>query len=232
MKKGKGLSAIPRDSTLARIADKLRELILDGYFTPGEHINETFLANRFNMSRTPLREALQRLSQEGLLISKRNHGLFMIELTTADIDEIYCARKTLELTAVEAITAQSVERRQELRDQLVEIASLLPKAVATGDWVSVSRLDLQFHTILVAATGNSRLLRAYTTLAAESLICMRNLEQAYPRPGTLGDDHLAMAELIATGSLNEIHSAFRRHLSTSEDQLTAGLKAHSLDHRP
>jgi DNA-binding GntR family transcriptional regulator len=227
MKNGAGLSVITHEPISAKladqlrdlldpisvIADQLRELILEGYFRPGEHINETVLADRLSVSRTRLREALQRLSQEGLFTSKRNYGVFMIELTEDDVVDIYCARKTLELTAVEAIMAQSAGRRREVRDQLVEIASLLPGAVAAGDWVSVSRLDLQFHTILVAGTGNSRLLRAYNTLATESLICMWNREQAYPTPGTLGDDHLAIAELIASGSLDEIHSAFRRHLS-------------------
>ena len=217
--------------TSATIAEHLRELILNGHFRPGEQINESYLATQFSLSRTPLREALQRLNQEGLLTSKRNRGLFMIELAKDDVDEIYRARESLELAAVEVIAARPAGRRQEVRDRLVEIVSLLPEGVAAGDWMSVSRLDLQFHTTLVAEAGNSRLLRAYTTLATESLICMVDLVEVHPTPSALMDDHLAMAELIATGSLKEILSAFRRHLSVSEGELIAGLEARSRDHR-
>lgn len=247
MERRKELTAVTRQSNLAGIADhlrvlvaqptsatiaeQLRELILNGHFKPGEQINEAHLASELNVSRTPLREALQRLSQEGLLASKRNHGLFMIELTKDDVGEIYSVREVLELTAAEIIMAGSARRRQEVRDKLVQIVSLLPEGVAAGDWMSVSRVDLRFHTTLVAEAGNSRLLRAYTTLAAESLICMMDLVEAYPKPSAFADDHLSMAELIATGSLKEVHSAFRRHLSVSEGELVAGLEARSRDHR-
>jgi DNA-binding GntR family transcriptional regulator len=75
-------------------------------------------------------------------------------------------------------------------------------------------LDLEFHTALVSESGNSRLLRSYTTLATESLICMRNLGHMYPIRSSL-THHRVMAELIATGSMTEIRSAFHHHLSIS-----------------
>ncbi|MFW0773384.1 GntR family transcriptional regulator [Paenarthrobacter nitroguajacolicus] len=195
------------------IADQVRELILTGQFTPGEQINEVHLGSQLSVSRTPLREALQRLSQEGLLTSKRNRGLFMIELTADDIGEIYRARELLELTAAESITSWPAERRQEVCARLVEIAMLLPKAMVAGSWTSVCQLDLRFHTTLVAEAGNSRLLRAYTTLAAESLICMRGLEGSYPIPDSWGDDHLGIAKMLASGSLDEVRSVLSQHLS-------------------
>ena len=94
----------------AVLADQLRELILSGHFRPGEKINEARLAGELHVSKTPLREALQRLNQEGLLSSKRNRGLFMIELTKDDVGEIYSVRGVLELTAAEVITAGSRRR--------------------------------------------------------------------------------------------------------------------------
>ncbi|WP_311214572.1 MULTISPECIES: GntR family transcriptional regulator [unclassified Arthrobacter] len=214
MERVKGLPAVtPEFTSSEEIADKVRELILTGHFTPGEQVNEVHLANHLNLSRNPLREALQRLSQEGLLTSKRNRGLFMIELTKADVGEIYRTRELLEVTAAEGITSRSTKRRREASARLVKIAMLLPEPTAVRDWASICRLDLRFHTTLVAEAGNSRLLRSYITLAAESLICMRDLEGSYPTPHAWRDDHLAIAGMIASGSMDEVRSVLRQHLS-------------------
>ena len=217
MKDARALIDMTPQSTSIKIAEMLRERIIDGYFAPGQQVNEVQVASQLNLSRGPVREALQRLSQEGLLITKPNRGVFVVELDAGDIDEIYGAREILELGAAELITNQSAEERQMASNNLREIASRLTHATAVDDWQSVRRLDLQFHTALVAASGNSRLLRAYTTLAAEALICMRNLEQAYPAPSSLSD-HLLMAELIASAPMKEIRSVFHRHLSVRQSQ--------------
>lgn len=212
MSNGPGLQSMTPQSTSMKIADQLRERIVDGYFVPGQQINETLVAGQLNLSRGPLREALQRLSQEGLLVTKPNRGVFVVDLTADDVDEIYGAREILELGAAEIVMNQPAARRVQVSEMLVEIAERLSEAADADDWKSVLKIDLDFHTTLVAEAGNSRLLRAYTTLATESLICMTNLKQAYPAPSSVSH-HKVMAELLATGSMSEIRSAFHRHLS-------------------
>jgi DNA-binding GntR family transcriptional regulator len=207
-----GLTPMTSQSTSIKIAEKLRERIVDGYFAPGQQINETQVSNQLNLSRGPLREALQRLSQEGLLVSKPNRGVFVVELTADDVEEIYSVREILELGAAELMMAKPAAQRRQAADKLLGMATKLSGAAAADDWSRVQKLDLEFHTSLVSAPGNSRLLRAYTTLATESMICMTNLQQAYPTPSTLSH-HAVMAELIATGSMAEIRPAFHRHLS-------------------
>lgn len=212
MKATAGIASMTPRSASILIAEKLRERIVDGYFAPGQQINETHVSSQLNLSRGPLREALQRLSQEGLLVSKPNRGVFVVELTAEDVDEIYGVREILELGAAELVVAQPVQRRRRVADRLLAIASKLSDAAEKDEWSRVQKLDLEFHTALIAAPGNSRLLRAYTTLATESLICMTNLKQAYPTPSTV-HHHSVMAELIATGNMTEIRQAFHRHLS-------------------
>jgi DNA-binding GntR family transcriptional regulator len=207
-----GLTPMTSQSTSIKIAEKLRERIVDGYFAPGQQINETQVSNQLNLSRGPLREALQRLSQEGLLVSKPNRGVFVVELTADDVEEIYSVREILELGAAELMMAKPAAQRRQAADKLLGMATKLSGAAAADDWSRVQKLDLEFHTSLVSAPGNSRLLRAYTTLATESMICMTNLQQAYPTPSTLSH-HAVMAELIATGSMADIRPAFHRHLS-------------------
>ena len=207
-----GLVALTSTSTSVKIADQLRERIIDGYFAPGQQINESLISSQLNVSRGPVREALQRLSQEGLLVSKPNRGVFVVELTAEDVDEIYAAREILELGAAQVIADQPAEQRKKVSEKLKKIAVALTKAASKNDWETVVRLDLEFHTAMVSASGNSRLLRAYTTLATETLICMRHVEQAYPAAESV-TNHVMLADLIEEGSMAEIRSVLHRHLT-------------------
>lgn len=121
--KAQSLAAMTPQTTSVKIADQLRERIIDGYFAPGQQINEVLVSCLLNLSRGPLREVLQRLSQEGLLVSKPNRGVFVVDLTQEDADEINRVRGILELGAAEIITTQSFERRRQVSQKLAEIAA-------------------------------------------------------------------------------------------------------------
>ena len=101
-------SALPpvvQESTPALIARILREAIADGRFPPGSQLVEQELARELNVSRGPLREAMQRLTQEGLLVGHRNRGLFVMELTEDAVRDMYLAREAVECAAVRRIVA-------------------------------------------------------------------------------------------------------------------------------
>jgi DNA-binding GntR family transcriptional regulator len=94
--------------TSAVIAEQLRERILDGSFAPGEQISEVQLAARLKMSRGPVREAVQRLAQEGLLVSHRNRGVFVVELDGSDIEDVYRGRRAVEKEAACTVYARGI----------------------------------------------------------------------------------------------------------------------------
>ena len=93
------LEPVSRQSTAAIIADRLRDAITRGAFPPGAQLGEVDLAARLGVSRGPLREAMQRLVQEGLLRGERHRGLFVVELGLADVHDIYAARLVVEQAA-------------------------------------------------------------------------------------------------------------------------------------
>ncbi|NLU84383.1 GntR family transcriptional regulator [Rhodococcus sp. HNM0569] len=203
------------------IADQLREKILDGSYGPGEQLSEAALASQLEVSRGPVREALQRLSQEGLLVSHRNRGVFVVELTAADVAEIYAARDAVETAAAQTVYALPEARKKHAVDKLAKIVAGMPKPIAANDWARVAKQDLKFHQTLVEATGNSRLVRIYSTLAAESRICMVHLENAYNRPHALAEEHQRLVDLLASGSLSELEKAIHEHLETAVRDLTS-----------
>src|SRR5687767_6452260 len=105
------MTVINSRPTAVIIADKLREGIIDGVFSPGDQINEAQVAAQLAVSRGPVREALHRLVQEGLLLSRPNRGVFVQELTVRDVAEIYESREVIECAAAEILTKLSPEQR-------------------------------------------------------------------------------------------------------------------------
>lgn len=213
------LAAINSRPTAVVIADQLREGIIARAFAPGDQINEAQVATQMNVSRGPVREALHRLVQEGLLVGKPNRGVFVRDVTERDIEEIYEAREVIESAAAVTITMLDDAERQSIADALVAVTDRMQAAVDAGDWARLRRIDLDFHTSLVAGGRNSRLDRAYATLATEALISMAQSEVAYPRPERVVADHLEIAELLRAGDLRAVHRSLHSHLSIDHERM-------------
>ena len=217
----KGLFTLEGRPTAELIADQLREQIIQGIFRPGEQINESILAVQLNTSRSPVREAVQRLCQEGILTSRRNHGVFVLEISTQDSREIYAVREAMETSAVATLLNSSPKHVKNTCQALKRILSTMTKQVAITNWQSIAQLDMQFHTTIVAAAGNSRMSRIYETLAAESTMCILNLEISYPRAQTLIQEHQNIFNLLEAGNREEVQKALKRHMQKAVHDLTA-----------
>jgi DNA-binding GntR family transcriptional regulator len=215
-----GLFALEGRPTAQLIADQLREQIVQGAFGPGEQINESVLATQLHTSRGPVREALQRLCQEGILVSRRNRGVFVLELATDDIREIYAVREAVESTAADALLDAGKEQVEDTCHDLTAIIRDMANQVAVSDWKAIARLDMEFHTSFVAGAGNTRLIRIYQTLAAESRMCILNLAVSYPRIDVLVQEHQNILDLLEAGDREELHKAIKRHMEKAVEDLT------------
>ena len=216
----KGLFTLEGRPTAQLIADQLREQIIQGLFRPGEQINESILAIQLNTSRSPVREAVQRLCQEGILINRRNHGVFVLEISTQDSREIYTVREAIETNAVDTLLNSSPINIRDTCQALKKILRNMTKQVAMNNWQSIAQLDMQFHTTIVAAAGNSRMTRIYETLAAESTMCILNLEISYPQAQTLLQEHQNILNLFEAGNREELQEALKRHMPNAVNDLT------------
>jgi len=188
--------ALPRATYASMVTERLRESIVNGSLAPGSQLSEAELATRFGVSRGPVREALQRLIQEGLVRAEPHRGVFVPVLTDADVRDIYLAREALESAAVQQIIATS--RSEAAADALDERVALMAKAEAADDWEAVGRHDLDFHTALVAATGSERLQRMFSTVISETRICLGVLTSADAR-SDLVEEHRQIAAMIRKG---------------------------------
>jgi DNA-binding GntR family transcriptional regulator len=215
----KGLFTLEGRSTAQLIADQLRDHIIQGLFRPGEQINESVLAVQLNTSRSPVREAVQRLCQEGILISRRNHGVFVLEISTEDSKEIYAVREAMETTAADTLLNSSPKHIRDTCRTLRTILKNMQRRVDAANRQSIAQLDMEFHTTIVAAAGNSRMTRIYETLAAESTMCILNLEISYPEAQILIQEHQDILNLLESGNRKELQKALKHHLQKAVHDL-------------
>ena len=185
---------IPRATFASMVCERIRSSIIDGGMPPGSQLNEVELAASFGVSRGPVREALQRLVQEGLLRSEPHRGVFVPVMTPEDIDDIYAARNALETAAVQVITGSS--KSSSVYKALDRVVQAMQKAEDAGDWQAVANTDLDFHTILVAAAESPRIERMFSTVISETRLCLSVLTGTYKGRDGLVEEHRRIIELI------------------------------------
>ncbi|MFH6784515.1 MULTISPECIES: GntR family transcriptional regulator [Methylobacterium] len=200
---------LPRTTLSGQIAEQIRAAILDGTYALGAQLNEMELASTFGVSRGPVREALQRLIQEGLLRSEPHRGVFVPELAPTDLIDIYFVRRSLELVAMRRIL-ETPERAEVVRD-LAGIVRQMKAAVRRKDWPQVADLDMQFHRRIVDEAGSERLTRSFATLQAETRLCLQMLMGGYRENAALIDEHQLLVDLIERGALEPALAELERH---------------------
>lgn len=190
------LDPVDRESTPSIIARKLRNAIGHGELAPGTQLAEAELARDLGVSRGPLREAMQRLTQEGLLLSIRNRGLFVVELTESDVRDLYVARTAVERAAAEQLAQGAHEAAAR---ELLAVVDRMARAADDGDVSSIGRADIEFHELLVQLSASTRLIRMHQTLLTETRMCVIALEGTYPESDDRVPEHRAIAQAIGEG---------------------------------
>lgn len=211
-----GLEPVERRSTAAIVAERLRQAIMRGTFPPGTQLGEVEIATRLGVSRGPLREAMQWLVAEGLLLSVRNRGLFVRDLDAADVRDVYAARAAVERAAglllIAGDRAAAVVRLS---------TSLAAMEAAAGDPVALADADHTFHHELVAASGSPRLRRMADTLLVETRMCLAALQDNPPPAEDLLAEHRALLDAVRTGHVARLTAVLEAHMADAVDRILA-----------
>jgi DNA-binding GntR family transcriptional regulator len=144
-----------------RVYDELRTAILGGSFEEGSHLSETRLAESLGCSRTPVREALRRLSAEGLVEFLPNRGAQVVSWPSADLADVFRIRALLEghgayLSARE-MSEEGIEQLEAMADRMDELVEDGGHEARDG----LARLDVLFHRTVLAGGNSQRLLQAH-----------------------------------------------------------------------
>lgn len=228
MARGNGLARLQIQSTADRVRDELRRLVLSGALEPGQPLNEKLVAEQLGVSRSPVREALQRLVTERLLTAERNKSVTVRQFTPDDINEIYDARTAIESHAAATVIAAGPQKVADTCEQLQGALQRLHTALETGDRLEIAEADLAFHQQLVRCGGNSRLVDAYLLLSAETITCITWLENLLPSGDELLQDHQDFIDALNTHDPGQMSRVIAQHL----DRASANLSAYSSADRP
>ena len=210
------IEPLAQESTPSIIADKLRAAIAHGELKPGAQLGEAELARKLGVSRGPLREGMQRLTQEGLLVPIRNRGLFVIDMTADEIRDMYLARQAIERTAAGKIAAGS--GREAAGAQLLDLVRKMGEA--EGDPAAVGEIDIAFHELLVDLAGSPRLTRMHKTLITETRMCIQALAPTYSGAEVRVDEHKHIAEAIGAGDYLHADDLLVAHMTDAITRLT------------
>lgn len=222
-KAGQGqVEPLAQESTPSMIAARVREAIARGQIAPGSQLGEAAYASQLGVSRGPLREGLQRLTQEGLLISIRNRGLFVIEMTPENVADMYLAREAVERTA-----ASEVHRLNPgaAAVDLLGITATMARAAEEDDTTAFTAADIAFHRALVAASQSARLHRIHETLLTETRMCIHALAATYTVVETRVGEHEAIARSFAEGDPAVTDRLIVAHMQDAVERLSGASSA-------
>lgn len=213
------LEPVNRESTASIIARQLREAIMTGALSPGAQLGETDLAAQFQVSRGPLREAMQRLVSEGLLRSERHRGLFVIDLEPADVYDVYLSRAAIERAAAIQIMRGDRERACAALDETVRA---METAALEDDPTALSAADLLFHEALIAESGSRRLVRMARTLLIETRMCLSLLQRTYQGIEERVAEHNRIIGTIRAGDETALLGLLDTHMEDAVHVLVPG----------
>lgn len=148
-----------------RLVAEVRASIIAGHMSPGGLYSAPIIATRYEVSVTPVREALLDLVKEGLLTPVRNKGFRVVEPSEQDLDEIAKVRDLLEPAAVAEVARNATAEQLGL---LRLLAAEISRYAKQGDIEEYLQADRNFHLALIAATGNSRLVEIIARLRGQA----------------------------------------------------------------
>ena len=217
-----GLATVERRSTTEHVLSELRAAIIDGRIGPRAPLREVALAEAFGTGRSAIREALSALVQEGLVVSERNRGTWVRELSPADVVDVYRARDAIETAAVTAALERGTCDLAGLRAALHELRTVCDRDGTCSPSQALIAADIDFHRALVALAESPRLSRAHEPLTAEAQMLL-NWHPVYSGSDYV-DDHLQVLDAFDGG---DPIAAVRDHLRLSEELIVPVVEHYS-----
>jgi DNA-binding GntR family transcriptional regulator len=217
-----------RKSLTARAYAEIRRRILENELPAGSLMLEQELAELLQMSRTPVREALIRLENEGMVEVRPRHGMRVLPVSADDMEEIYAI-----LTALESDAAAEIARTGLPPEDLAALKQAvrdMDLALERDDLLAWARGDERFHRVLIECCPNRRL-RAVVYQFWDQAHRVRMLTlRLRPKPATSNQDHLALVEAIERGDADLARAIHREHRIRNGRMLVDLLRRHGLTH--
>ncbi len=198
-----------------QVYEAVRDRILSRAITIEQQVNVDEIAEELGVSRTPVLDAIKRLSSQGLVEIKARRGTFVRGITENDIKEIFQLREALEIFALRYVLEQGlgpcvIER---MTVSLQQMASLIHENTFT-DYTAFTHADRHFHSALIEACNNQRMREAYQNLNVHLQIMRGHFFKGLEPPLRVHADHTELVEAISQNNLPAAERVLRQHLNT------------------
>jgi DNA-binding GntR family transcriptional regulator len=210
---------IVRRSLHDELVERLRDMVTEGELKPGDKVPEQALCARFEVSRTPLREALKVLTAEGLMQITPNRGTRVAQLTDREIDELFPVLGALEglagTLAVERMTAVDLAELQGLHEQMMS-------HFRQGRQAPYLRLNRAVHEKIFAIAGNEALFDLYRQLLVRVHSLRFVVKKTAAQWSRAVKDHERIMAAFAAGDGDRVAAILRDHLSGTAASIARG----------
>ena len=212
------LQPVQADSLAALAHASIREAIISGQLAMGEKLVERQLAERLGMSRPPIRQALQRLGQEGLVEERPRRGAYVCTINADDFIGLSNARMGIESTCARLIIAQ---RRSV--DGLAVLLPPLAKAAKRSDAREFVAADMNFHRAICAAAGNRHLQRMFDALAGQIRLALGEIQRDRADLEAVAEGHAELVEVLSGDDPQRAADALENHVRIAALRLVGRL---------
>lgn len=191
----------------------IRKMILNGTLKPGEKVNQVQLAEKLQISRGPIREALRLLQNEGLIKYELNKGTYITTLSKEDAYEIYTLRGLLEGKAAQ-LALKNLQTRD--FDVLKELVEGFEKALVENDLERQAQYDILFHQTVVKASKHNRLIHMHQQLDTQVGAMFFTVASVAPlRAKYVVENHQRLIDALQTQDEDYVQKEFSEHYNNA-----------------
>lgn len=210
--------AAPFRSRADEVYAQLKRDVADFKLVPGDRFTENELSERLGVSRTPVRQALFRLQQEGFVEVLFRSGWRVLPFDFDQFEQLYDLRMVLETTAVRRLCEDGVGVQHDVLDALAAIW-LVPVADRSADMAQVAEWDESFHCAIVAAAGNAEMARVHRDVSERIRIIRRLDFTQQARIDATYDEHAHILKAVQHKRGDQAAMLLRAHIETSQSEV-------------
>ncbi len=207
------IQAVPRKARSLRqhVTETLRRAIVHGELAPGERIIEEDLAERMEISRGPIREALRQLEQEGLIVSFPYRGAVVAEVSTEEVMKVLLPiRATLEEFAVDFALDHFSEADL---DRLGAIVDQMAAAANGNELARVVELDMEFHRLVMEVSGQFHCLQLWDLIAPRIRGLFYRMGPKHDTLQAIPEQHRVLLAALRSGDKEHAHAVLLDHIN-------------------
>lgn len=217
-----GLLSIEHVDLGEKVYQLIRKEILQRNFKAGEKLDIYRLAEQLGVSRTPVKDAVNRLASEGLVVISPRRGTFVSKLDRRDIEELFDARLMIELWAAERAIERVTDWDLDSLRELIEAGGRILENQDSFDYEAFSRTNAELHILVMELSGNRKLVEMYNSLHLHVQVTRAMCQKALEACRLAHDEHQEILRCYQERDLPALKEAIRKHLaSTLEGSLRA-----------